>query len=236
MTNRVQVFLFSTWFAAGTCFAEGGRTSVEKHGRAFAEKIHIRGISDAGKVNEFLFRGSQPNKAIAELDRLGVTLIVNLRSEFKGRTEQEHQQARALGIRFVTISGNGWSPPKDEEIVRFFGLIQEQPRQRIYVHCWLGGDRTGVFLAPYRIAFDHWEPREALQEMKAFHFKGLWHPAMKSYIRNFPERLATSPMLAPYRKIRRRPSYSRRGHATGPRTGYRDFPHRPPQSKLLASN
>jgi hypothetical protein len=29
---------------------------------ALGEKIHISGISDAGKINDFLYRGSQPNQ------------------------------------------------------------------------------------------------------------------------------------------------------------------------------
>jgi hypothetical protein len=38
-----------------------------------------------------------------------------------------------------------------------------------------------------------------LAEMYAFHFNGFWHPAMKEYIRKFPERRAASRALAPYR-------------------------------------
>jgi tyrosine-protein phosphatase SIW14 len=212
MRHRIQVFFFFLLFAVCACCAKGERTNAEKHRHAFAQKIHIKGISDAGKVNEYLFRGSQPNKeGIAELRKLGVTQIINLRSEFKGQREQEQRQAEALGIRFVTIPGNGWTPPTDEQIAQFFQLIQERPRRRIYVHCWLGGDRSGVFLATFRIAFGHWTPKGALQEMKAFHFKGFWHPAMKSYIRKFPERLATSARLAPYRGIRQGPPDARLG-------------------------
>jgi protein tyrosine phosphatase (PTP) superfamily phosphohydrolase (DUF442 family) len=205
MKKLLKMFLFSTAFAVCTGHASGGRTDTKKHAPAFAEKIHIHGISDAGKVNEYLFRGSQPNKeAISELHKLGVTLIVDLRGESKRRRDQEHEQAKSLGMRFVNISGNGWSPPTDQQIAQFFALIRERPPQKIYVHCWLGGDRSGLFLASYRIAFDHWTPDEALQEMKAFHFKSFWHPAMKSYVRKFPERLATSKSLAPYRVARPR--------------------------------
>jgi hypothetical protein len=64
----------------------------------------------------------------------------------------------------------------------------------------LGTDRTGVFIATYRIAFDAWTPEQALQEMRSFHFKGFWHPAMKVYIRGFPARLAHSPALASFRQ------------------------------------
>ncbi len=104
-------------------------------------------------------------------------------------------------MQFVLIPGNGWTPPTDEQMAQFFAIIAQQPEHTIFIHCWLGGDRTGVFLAAYRIAFEHWTPEQALQEMHQFHFKSFWHPAMRAYVRKFPERLATSPALAPYRAI-----------------------------------
>jgi tyrosine-protein phosphatase SIW14 len=167
---------------------------------AFAEKIQIPGLSDAGKVSEFLYRGSQPNEnGIEELHKLGVTLIVDLRGEFKGTREKERSEAEKFGIRLISIPGNGWSPPTDKQIAQFLSLFQEHPRQRIYVHCWFGGDRSGVFLATYRITFDHWTPQRAVQEMKAFHFKSFWHPAMRRYVKEFPQRLNESPEFARFR-------------------------------------
>jgi len=166
----------------------------------FAKKIEIPGISDVGRVNEFLYRGTQPNdEGIQQLKRLGIDTIVDLRGEHPGTREKERAQVEALGMRFVTIAGNGWSPPEDDQVAEFFLLLKKSPRKKIFVHCWLGGDRTGVFVATYRIAFEGWEPQQALEEMEAFHFKGFWHPAMKKYIRQFPERLAQSPALAHFR-------------------------------------
>src|SRR5262249_13549797 len=95
---------------------------------------------------------------------------------------------------------SGWSTPEDEQVAEFLSLFRESPRRKIFVHCWLGGDRTGVFIAIYRITFDGWKPEQALEEMEAFHFKGFWHPAMKNFIRQFPERLARSPALAKFRR------------------------------------
>lgn len=167
----------------------------------FAQKIHVAGISDAGKLNDYLYRGTQPNrKGLRSLRRLGVDTIVDLRGEFHWKMENERRYARKLGMRLVFIAGNGWSPPKDEQVAEFFALVAERPRHKIFVHCWLGGDRDGVFLAVYRIAFDGWTPEQAMTEMYRFHFHGFWHPAMKDYIREFPVRLRRSPTLARYRQ------------------------------------
>jgi hypothetical protein len=51
------------------------------------------------------------------------------------------------------------------------------------------------------MAFDHWTPQQALAEMHDFHFNSFWHPAMVDYVKHFPERLATSEALAPYRGL-----------------------------------
>jgi tyrosine-protein phosphatase SIW14 len=166
----------------------------------FAEKIHIDGVKDAGKINDHLYRGSQPNgKGVRNLHKLGITMIVDLRGEFRRESANEKKEADSLGMKFVLIPGNGWSPPTDEQLAQFFAIVAAHPQETIFVHCWLGGDRTGVFLAAYRIAFEQWSADKAIAEMHKFHFKSFWHPALKSYVREFPDRLATSPTLAPYR-------------------------------------
>lgn len=173
-------------------------TAAAEQQPAFAEKIHIAGVKDAGKLNDHLYRGTQPTaQGMQALKKLAVTTIVDLRGESRATSERE--EAHSLGLQFVLIPGDGWSPPSDEQMAQFFSLVAERPKHTIFIHCWFGSDRTGVFIAAYRIAFDHWKPDQALAEMYAFHFKGLWHPAMKEYIRKFPERLAASRALAPYR-------------------------------------
>jgi protein tyrosine phosphatase (PTP) superfamily phosphohydrolase (DUF442 family) len=167
---------------------------------AFAKKIQAPGLSAVGKLNDFVFRGSQPNAdGIKELKKLGITTIVDLRGERQGTVETERALAEAAGMRLVSIRASGWSPPTDEQLAQFFSLLRKRPPETLYVHCWLGDDRTGVFLAAYRIAFEHWTPEQALREMYFFHFKGFWHPSMKTYIRNFPRHFATSPAFARYR-------------------------------------
>jgi tyrosine-protein phosphatase SIW14 len=176
------------------------RAPASSESPAFAEKTELSALSGVGKVNDFLYRGSQPNAEGVELLRkLGITVIVDLRGERQGTVRTERRRAAALGMRLVNIRASGWSPPKDEQLVQFFSLLQQRPQEKIYVHCWLGDDRTGVFLAAYRMAFERWTPERALQEMYFFHFKGFWHPSMKTYVRNFPAHFSQSPAFAPFR-------------------------------------
>jgi len=169
---------------------------------AFAQKIHVPDISDFAKVNNYLYRGAQPKEGgIEQLKKFDIDTIVDLRSELHGLIENERRRSDSLGIRFISLPGGGWATPKDQEIAQFFSLVREQPRRKIFIHCWLGGDRSGMFIAAYRIAFDGWTPDQAIQEMRAFHYLEFWHPNMKRWVEQFPQRLAGSQQLAPFRPV-----------------------------------
>jgi tyrosine-protein phosphatase SIW14 len=104
-----------------------------------------------------------------------------------------------LGFRFINIPISGWSPPSDEQVAQFLSLFQATPGERIFVHCKYGDDRTGVMIAAYRIAENHWTAEQAAEEMRYFGFHYHWHPSMKSYIRNFPGKFASAPVFASLR-------------------------------------
>lgn len=201
MLRRSSALVFCLGVAlSGFAWGADSRAPVEQP--EYAQKLSISGLKDVGKVDNHLYRGAQPGEpGLKQLrDKLDVDTIVDLRGEFKFvLLRREREQAKALGMEVVNIPGWEWSPPKDQEISEFFELIQQRPQRHIFVHCWLGGDRVGEFIAAYRIAFDGWTADQSIREMHMFHFKSHWHPAMEKYVRRFPERLATSPALAAYR-------------------------------------
>jgi len=165
------------------------------------EKLKLSGVPNAGKINDSLFRGAQPSsEGIAELKKLGITTIVDLRGEDPDKIKWEQQQAESAGMRFVNIPVSGWSPPANDQVAQFLSLFKNH-NDKIFVHCKFGDDRTGVFVAAYRMAHDRWLPHQAIKEMYFFGFNGFWHPAMKSYIDDFPEKLKTAPALAPFEKF-----------------------------------
>ena len=164
------------------------------------EKLKLAGLPNAGKINDSLFRGAQPHtEGFRQLKSLGVTTIVDLRGEDQAKPAWERKQAESVGIRFVNIPVSGWSPPTNDQVAQFLSLFRD-PHEKVFVHCRFGDDRTGVFVATYRMTHDHWPPSQAVKEMYFFGFNGFWHPAMKSFIRDFPEKLKTAPALAPFEK------------------------------------
>jgi len=166
---------------------------------AFGQKLQIAGVHNAGKITDVLYRGAQPKEtAFSELKLLGITTIVDLRGEDQEKIVWERQHTESFGMRFVHIPVSGWSPPTDEQVVEFLSLFRGEPRQRVFLHCRFGDDRTGVFVATYRMAIEKWSAEQAMKEMYFFGFNGFWHPAMKSFIRDFSARLDSSPALAPF--------------------------------------
>jgi tyrosine-protein phosphatase SIW14 len=164
---------------------------------AYGERLKLHGLPNGGKINDALFRGAQPRtEGFKELKKLGVTTIVDLRGEDPDRIAWERRQAESLGIRFVSIPVSGWSPPSNDQVAAFLVLFRDNPKERVFVHCRFGDDRTGVFVATYRMAYEGWPAQQAMNEMYFFGFNGLWHPSMKTFIRDFPARLKTAPALA----------------------------------------
>jgi tyrosine-protein phosphatase SIW14 len=167
---------------------------------AYGQKLHIAGLPNAGKITDLFYRGAQPEEmGFSELKKLGITTIVDLRGEDRERITWERKLAESLDMRFVNIPVSGWSAPTDEQVVQFLSLLRSEPGQKVFVHCRLGEDRTGVFTAVYRMASEKWSAEQAMKEMYFFGFNGFWHPAMKSFVRDFPSRLNSAPALAPLR-------------------------------------
>ena len=164
---------------------------------AYGDKLKIRGIPNPGKINDGLYRGAQPNEqGLEELKKLGITTIVDLRAEDRAKAEWEKQQAEKLGMKFVHIPIAGFAAPTNEDVVQFLSLFKDDPNQKIFVHCLLGEDRTGVFIATYRMGIQKWPEAQAMHEMSSFGFNAFWHPAMKAFVRDFPARLSTAPAFA----------------------------------------
>lgn len=167
---------------------------------AYGERLKLTGLPNGGKINDALFRGAQPRAdGLKALKNLGVTTIVDLRGEDPDKISWERKEAESLGIRFVSIPVSGWDPPSNDQVAQFLKIFRDNPKEKVFVHCRFGDDRTGVFVATYRMAYDGWPAQQAMNEMYFFGFNGIWHPSMKTFIRDFPARLKTAPALATFR-------------------------------------
>lgn len=203
MKRLLPTLFFAASFAlpARVCAqsANGSPASGVSH-PAHGDKLRVAGLPNLGKINDHLYRGAQPHdRGLPELKKLGVTTIVDLRGEDSSRISWEKKRSESLGMRFVNIPVSGWSPPTDPQVAQFLAIFREHPEEKVFVHCRLGDDRTGVFVAAYRMAFDKFLSDEALNEMYFFGFNGFWHPSMRVFVREFPNRLTTDPNLRAFK-------------------------------------
>lgn len=165
--------------------------------RTFGERLKVPGIRNAGEVNDRLLRGAQPReRGYEQLKNLGVSIVVDLRNT--GPQSPERQRVEALGMRYVSISTSAYLGPTDHQVATFLQLLRDNPREKIFVHCYFGDDRTGVMIASYRMAEQHWSADQAYNEMRFFHF----HTdliLMGHYVKRFPGDFANSAEFAAIR-------------------------------------
>jgi len=168
------------------------------------ERLSIRGVENAGKISEFLYRGAQPRgEGYDELKEMGIAIVVDLRNskpvKKDGGETREQVKVEAAGMRYVEIPTNAFFGPTEFQVATFLQLLRDNPNQKVFVHCYFGDDRTGTMVATYRIAMDHWTSDEAYNEMRAYHFhKHLI--LMGHFVKFFPAEFALSPTFASLRQ------------------------------------
>jgi tyrosine-protein phosphatase SIW14 len=150
-------------------------------------------VPDFAEVTPTLYRGAQPRKGGFEaLAKMGIQIVVDLR----GDRNNERKEVTSLGMEYVPMQ---WqcSFPKDKVFADFLTLIRKNPGKKIFVHCRVGDDRTGMMIAAYRMAEQGWTPKQAMEEMNKYGFNLLHRrlicPRLSEYEEHFPERFATKP-------------------------------------------
>jgi hypothetical protein len=176
--------------------ADGDAQRIE---HSMGRHLPARGIRNFGEVTPTLYRGGQPSRTgLQTLAQMGIDIVVNT----SGRLDDdEGKDVKRLGMKYVVIH---WHCPfpKDQAFARFLTVVHENPGKKIFVHCRLGEDRTGMMIASYRMAIEDWSAEDAMNEMREFGF-ARWHhlicPALASYEKHFPEHLKNNPAFEPLR-------------------------------------
>ena len=159
-------------------------------------------IPDFGEVTPMLYRGGQPKeRGFEALAKMGFQIVVDLR----GDRDSEREEVTRLGMQYVSMP---WqcSFPKDSIFADFIMLIRTNPGKKIFVHCRVGDDRTGMMVAAYRMAEEGWSAERAKKEMETFGFslvhRHLICPRLADYEEDFPKRFATEPEFEKLRSAR----------------------------------
>lgn len=177
--------------ASGGRSGDGGRSKDAADAPPTGTHLKKDGLRNFGQVTPTLFRGGQPTaEGFATLASMGITIVVDAT-----RSTRDKATVEKLGMTYIPL---GWycSLPKDKVLDQFMEIIRENPRKKIFVHCRLGEDRTGMMIAAYRMAQDGWSAKQAMQEMHKFGYGMLHHftcPGLARYEKSFPYRLQNDP-------------------------------------------
>jgi protein tyrosine/serine phosphatase len=153
--------------------------------------LRAKGIPNLGEVTPTLYRGGQPSpEGFQRLAQMGINVVVDT-----GRSKRDEAVVKNLGMTYVSLPW--YCPfPNDKVFARFIEITRKNPAKKIFVHCRLGDDRTGMMIAAYRMAEQHWTAKEALQEMHEFGYRGVHHlmcPGLGRFEKSFPKRLRNDP-------------------------------------------
>jgi tyrosine-protein phosphatase SIW14 len=191
--KRIQFaqLLIVMFFVGAGASPQTNRPAVNPKRSAAKQEMgrHLKatGVPNFGEVGPTLYRGGQPTaEGFESLAHMGIAIVVDT-----GRSKRDEKLINTLGMTYVSLPW--YCPfPKDEVFARFIEITKENRGKKIFVHCRLGDDRTGMMIAAYRMAVQHWTAREALEEMHEFGYRNLHHlmcPGLGGYEKSFPKRL-----------------------------------------------
>jgi protein tyrosine/serine phosphatase len=127
---------------------------------------------------------------------MGINIVVDLRQcSLESKHTSERTEVRKLGMQYIQFP---WqiSHPNDATLARFLALVRENQDKKIFVHCHLGTDRTGMMIAACRMAEQDWTAAEATREMEVYGFlfaHKTSSPGLAAYEQDFPNEFAESP-------------------------------------------
>ncbi|MBI5767445.1 MAG: dual specificity protein phosphatase family protein [Verrucomicrobia bacterium] len=117
-------------------------------------------LDNCYRVSPELFRCEQPAKRdTADLQALGIRTLLNLR--------QYHTDSADFARAGLTLAAEQMAAGKvsTDQLVAALRKFRAAPKP-VLVHCWHGSDRTGAFVAAYRMVFQHWTPAAAIDELR----------------------------------------------------------------------
>jgi protein tyrosine/serine phosphatase len=143
-----------------------------------------------------LYRSGQMTAAGLDeaIQRHQIRTVVNLQNEepdpilTEGPAESLFCQQR--GVKFVYIAPDlidRRRVPKErpEAIAAFLAVMDDPANYPVLIHCQAGLHRTGVLAAVYRMEYDGWTARQALDELKANGFGDSKATARNDYIMQY---------------------------------------------------
>lgn len=119
----------------------------------------LPGVKNFHKVSDTLYRSAQPTgKGMKSLEERGIRTILNLRLHASDIKELKNRNLRGEWVKI---------PTKRMTYDQMVSAMKKfhSAEKPVLVHCRRGSDRTGCFVACYRILYEGWQKERALDSL-----------------------------------------------------------------------
>ncbi|MDI6850186.1 MAG: dual specificity protein phosphatase family protein [Candidatus Saccharicenans sp.] len=152
-------------FALLLVFLAGGNTDCRQRQlprpENWAPPVQVEGVPNLHKVSDLLYRCAQPTASgFKELEKMGIKTVINLRSEHSDRN-----LLAGTNLKYYEIPSKA-TQVVEGDLLKFLKIATNPEEGPYLIHCHHGADRTGLFVAVYRIVVQGWSKDEAIREMQ----------------------------------------------------------------------
>ncbi len=159
----------------------------------WAQPVADTTLGNCFRVSAELFRSDQPHGGdLPALQALGIRTLLNLR--------QHHADDPRFARAGLILLDEGMSAGdvSVEGLVRALRQFRAAPTP-VLVHCWRGSDRTGFFVAGYRIVCQGWSADAAIEELRrgGYGYHASWYPNIVRVLRALDVEAARRRVFAP---------------------------------------
>lgn len=104
----------------------------------------------------------------------GIKTVITLRDSAVPGTpppdQAEENYCIAQEINYYRIAPKRWVPvdgqiPAQEGVKKFCEVMDNPANYPVLMHCWGGVHRTGAFCAVYRMEYERWSNKDAIEEL-----------------------------------------------------------------------
>jgi protein tyrosine phosphatase (PTP) superfamily phosphohydrolase (DUF442 family) len=158
----------------------------------FGGSNEVPGVGNFQKVNDHVYRGSQPTDlGFHNLAKLGIQTVIDLQESDSTRAVSEAKSVKSSGMQYISVPMKGMQTPSNESVTKVLDILENGATGPVFVHCHRGADRTGGVIACYRIEHDHWTSENALSEARSMGMS--WFQlAIQHYVQGYQPRVAST--------------------------------------------
>ena len=155
-----SLLLLSVCLAVGYAGPAPTPTRARPRPAEWAAPLIESSLENGFRVSAELYRCEQPSTAdLGDLRTLGVRSFLNLR-----RHHTDSADFARAGVTLLVEPMDAGKVTVDQ-LVSALRKFRAAPKP-VLVHCWHGSDRTGVFVAAYRMVLQEWPRAAAIDEFR----------------------------------------------------------------------